>query len=158
MTSAIRQRLDTILRNINEPVTAAGIKARTEMPQTEHVVSMALKAMKRDGVIREWQPGWYTHKEFQPNGVVRPRKRQQENQPMAMEKASARETALMQDLDDIKAAIEKHTEPAVTIPKISDLRLKTMVLDRLAAIVSDDVSAVLIEIRDDIKAVAAVER
>jgi len=122
--STIRRRLLDVLKSLNAPVTAAEIRERAQMPQSEEIILMALKAMKRDAVIREWQPGKYVHKGYHNGAGVKdwpspkkpevkkvrkaPKPRSKPKQaPMVPKQITQPETKPMPDQDAIEAANTK---------------------------------------------------
>lgn len=179
IASTVRRRVMDILTAVNEPMTAAAVRERGNYPTEEGVILMAMKAMQRDGLVREWQPGFYVHMDYrQPPQPIRPRKlngkkRVKKVAPQKKSVVNQQERTVVQKPEPKKPSLEETLDIPVFNPKqdqirrvhaeldemldsmkprmVEDLELKLEVLDSLAGMFGLVVATVLREIGEDLR-------
>lgn len=180
--STIRRRIGEILTAVNEPMTAKEIREKGNYPKEEGVILMAMKAMKamqRDGLVREWKPGFYVSMNYrQLPHPIRPRKlngkkRVKKASPKKKAAVKKQEKTVVQKPEPKKPSLEETVDILVFNPKqdhvrqvhaemdemrdrmklrtIEDLELKLKVLDSLEGMFGLAVATVLREIGDDLR-------
>jgi DNA-binding transcriptional regulator GbsR (MarR family) len=179
IVSTIRRRILGVLSAVNEPLTAKDIRERSNYPKEEGVILMALQAMQRDGLVREFHPGFYVNLDYrQPPQPIRPRKlngKKRVKKTASKKKAvvNQQERTVVQKPEPKKPSPEETVDISVVNPKqdrirrlhaelgemryrmeplmIEDLELKLEVLDRLAGMFGLVVATMLREIGEDLR-------
>lgn len=172
--STIRRRINDILLAVNEPISAMDIRQRGNYPKEIGVINMALKAMQRDCLVREWKPGLWVLRDYQCAPCQPPTRPHKVNGKKVATARPSRKKKPVMKKQEINVPDQTATEPTSQDnqdphktervgqaledfqnrmrPKpIEDIALKLMVLNRLSDMLDNSISAVLQDIVEDLR-------